>query len=57
VTVHFTGKKNLVSPEDTKMHSKQSTIYPINNSSYLYIYDIDFGTSQPVSVILHDLGD
>ncbi len=57
MTVHFTGKKNLVSPEDTKMHSKQSTIYPINNSSYLYIYDIDFGTSQPVSVILHDLGD
>jgi len=57
LTAHFTGKNILISLEDRKIHSKQSTVYHINNFSHLYIYDIDFGSGQPVSVILHDLGD
>ena len=39
------------------MHSKIPTVIHINNFTNLHIYDIDFGSGKPISVIPHDLGD
>jgi hypothetical protein len=41
----------------TKMLSKRPTVIHINNVSKLHIYDIDFGSGKPVSVIPHNLSD
>ena len=41
----------------TEMLSKRPTIAHINNFSKLRIYDIDFGSGKPVSVIPHNLSD
>jgi hypothetical protein len=41
----------------TKMYSKRPTVFQINNFSKLPIYDVDFGSGKPVSVIPHNLSD
>lgn len=41
----------------TEMYSKRPTVVHINNFSKLHIYDIDFGSGEPVSVIPHNLPD
>jgi len=58
MTVNLMNHNLLLFPFDfTKMHSKKPTVVHINDFSKLHIYDIDFGTGKPVSVIPHDLGD
>ncbi|KYK20049.1 hypothetical protein AYK25_09160 [Thermoplasmatales archaeon SM1-50] len=58
MSMNLMHHKLLVFPFDfTKIHSKKPTVIHINNFSRLPIYDIDFGSGKPVSVIPHDLGD
>ncbi len=39
------------------MFEKKPTIIYLNNFSKLHIYDVNFGSGEPVRVIPHDLGD
>ena len=58
ISINNMNYKLLIFPFDfTELHSKKPTLIHINNFSKLHIYDINFGTGKPVSVIPHDLGD
>ena len=58
MSMNLMHHKLLVFPFDfAELHSKKPTVIHINNFSRLHIYDIDFGSGKPVSVIPHDLGD
>jgi hypothetical protein len=41
----------------TEMYSRRPTVFQVNNFSKLPIYDIDFGSGKPVTVIPHNLSD
>jgi hypothetical protein len=58
MSINLMIHKLLILPFNiTELHSKKPTVIHINNFSKLHIYDIDFGSGMPVSVIPHDLGD
>lgn len=58
LSINLMNHKLYVFPFDfTEMHSKIPTVIHINNFTKLHIYDIDFGSGKPISVIPHDLGD
>jgi hypothetical protein len=39
------------------MFARKPTVFYLNNFTNLHIYDINFGSGEPVRVIPHDLGD
>ena len=41
----------------TEMYSKKPTVFYMNNFSKFHIYDLDFGSRKPVSIIPHNLSD